>query len=171
VPNSKELVQLTIECTNEAMEFASWLTDDWWATVIQHWADRVVTVHIAPTPTALLHPVLLYQLAMVRRVEPRWRIVGQAFVDDIITDDAVAELAQSPYHEVRFRDSPRVVAPPSDRVSWTPTIEDLFGRLRRDQERLDRSTPILVRLPADRTENSHVAVPCKKNTTTTIANP
>ena len=145
---------VTIECTNDAMEFASWLTDDWWTTLMHHWADRTITLHIAPTPTALLNPVLLYQLAMLRRVTPEWRIIGQAFVDDVITDEAVAELAKSPYHEVRFRDCPRVTAPPSDRSSWTPTIEDLFGRLRREQARLGRTMPILVRLPADRLETS-----------------
>ncbi len=162
---------VTIESTNDAMELASWLTDDWWATLMHHWADRVITIHIAPTPAALLNPVLLHQLTMLRRVAPSWRIVGYAFVDDVITDEAVTELAQSPYHEARFRDCPRVPAPPTDRSSWTPTIEDLFSRLRREQTRLGRTMPILVRLRADRPATSPHCVQVEKGATTPSPSP
>jgi hypothetical protein len=170
VSDAKALT-VTIECTNDAMELASWLTDDWWATLMHHWAGRAITIHIAPTPTALLNPVLLHQLTMLRRVAPNWRIVGHAFVDDVITDEAVSELAQSPYHEARFRDCSRVPAPPSDRSSWTPAIEDLFARVRREQTRLGRTMPILVRLPADRPATFPHRAQVDKGVTTPSASP
>jgi hypothetical protein len=169
-PDAKALT-VTIECTNGAMELAYWLTDDWWATLMHHWADRAITIHIAPTPAALLNPVVLHQLTMLRRVAVSWRIVGQAYVDDVITDEAVTELAQSPYHEVRFSDCARVPAPPSDRSSWAPGIEDLFGRLRREQIRLGRTMPILVRLPADRPEASSICPQVNEGATVPAASP
>ena len=140
-------VELTIEATDSDLDVASWLTDEWWAEVIQRWADRRVTLHVAPTPAALLHPVLLYQLAMLRRVTPTWRLVGQGYVDDVVTDEAVTELAGSPYHEVRFTEQYRPGVPAPERRSWTVALEELFGRIRREQMRVGALTPILVRLP------------------------
>lgn len=141
-------VELTVEATDSDLDVASWLTDEWWAEVIQRWADRPVTVHVAPTPAALLHPVLLYQLAMLRRVTPTWRLVGQGYVDDVVTDDAVTELAGSPYHEVRFTEQYRPGVPAPERRSWTVALDELFGRIRKEQMRVAAFTPILVRLPS-----------------------
>ena len=153
-------IELTIEPTNAEMETASWFNDFWWTDVIQRWNDCSVTVHIAPTPGALLHPVVLYQLDMLWRVAPNWRIVGHAYTDDIVTDEAIDQLASSPYHEVHFTDQPRPGAPSSDRCTWRRPLEDLFGRIRRAQSRVGAVTPILVRLPQQKT-GSH------KNTPTT----
>lgn len=141
-------LELTIEATGEDMELASWLVDEWWTELIQVLADSQVTVHVAPTPGALLNPVVLYQLEMLRRVSPNWRLVGHAFTDDVATDAAVSDLVRSPYHEVRFADDPRPDAGPVDRRSWKPSIDKLFGQIRQQQTRLGRTTPILVRLPS-----------------------
>jgi len=141
-------VELTIEATNTKLEIAPWLADEWWTEVIQRWADCPVTVHIAPTPGALLLPVVLHQLQMLRRVTPSWWLVGHAYLDDLPTEDAVAELVKSPYHEVRFIDQPRWGAPERDRFSWAPPLEELFARIRREQTRLGTTAPVLVRLPS-----------------------
>lgn len=144
-------IELTVEATNADSQLAAWLTDDWWATLIQFWADRAVIIHIAPTPGALLNPVVAYQLVMLRRVVPNWRLVGHAYVDDVITDEAVTEVAGSCYHEIRFLDRARAEPSPSDRCSWAPALDELFGRIRKEQTRLGKVTPILVRLPLGRT--------------------
>lgn len=141
-------LDLTIEATNTKLEIAPWLEDEWWTEVIQRWVECPVTVHISPTPGALLHPLVLHQLQMLRRVTPSWRLVGQAYMDDLPTEDAVAELVKSPYHEVRFIDQPRWGAPERDRFSWAPPLEELFARIRREQTRLGTTAPVLVRLPS-----------------------
>lgn len=141
-------LELTIEATGEDMELAPWLVDEWWTELIQVLADSQVTVHVAPTPGALLDPVVLYQLEMLRRVAPNWRLVGHAFTDDVATDAAVSDLVRSPYHEVRFADDPRPDAGPMERRSWKPSVDKLFGQIRQQQSRLGKTTPILVRLPS-----------------------
>jgi len=149
-------VELTIEATDADLDFALWLTDEWWAGVIQRWADRPVTIHVSPTPAALLHPVLVYQLAMLRRVTPTWRLVGHGYVDDVVTDGAVTELARSPYHEVRFTEQYRPGVRAPERRSWTLALEELFGRVRKAQMSVGTFTPILIRLPSG---NGDAALP------------
>ena len=141
-------IELTVEVTDADGEPAVWFDDQWWTTLIERWADEPLTVHIAPTPTALLHPLTLYQLEMLRRVVPGWRIVGHAYADDVTSDDDVQLLAASAYDQVRFLDSPRSDPPQSDRCRSRSSIEELFGRIRREQARLGVSRPTLVRLPS-----------------------
>lgn len=140
---------LTIEATNEDGEAAEWFDDTWWTGVVRSWGDADVTLHVAPTPGALLHPIVLHHLEMVGRVLPRWRIVGHAYRDDVVTDEAIEMLVQSPYHEVRFVDRPRPTEPLSDRCDLAPPLEELFGRIRCEQSHLTATRPILVRLPAE----------------------
>lgn len=139
---------LTVEATNADREPAEWFDDVWWTALIELWGNAALTLHIAPTPAALLHPVVLHQIEMVSRVAPRWRIVGHAYRDEVITDDAVEALARSPYHEVRFIDQGTPSARQGDRCDWAPTLQELFGRIRREQSRRRAVRPILVRLPA-----------------------
>jgi hypothetical protein len=142
------LTDLFIEPTDSKGNLAPWLGDDWWRLAIERWGDGAVTLRIAPTPGVLLHPILVYQLEMVRRVAPAWRIVGHGYADDVATDEAVARLAHSPYHEVRFADQPRPhPSCPDGREPFAP-LSELFGRIRREQQRSCDRGPILVRLPA-----------------------
>jgi len=147
--NGPAPTDLTIETTNEAGETADWFNDTWWAGGIRSWGDAAVTLHVAPTPGALLHPVVLHQLEMVGRVLPQWRVVGHGYRDDVVTEEAIETLAQSPYHEIRFVDQPRPTSPRSDRCDLAPPLEELFGRIRREQSRVASTRPILVRLPAE----------------------
>ena len=141
-------IDLEIEATGADGEVAAWFHDVWWIDILQRWGDGLVTVQILPTPAALLHPRTLHYLEMVARVAPRWRLVGHAYLSDVSTDDEVALLARSPYHEVRFFDKPRPPATRSDRCLGTLSIGDLFGRVRSEQVRIKATKPILVRLPA-----------------------
>ena len=146
-------VELTIEATNADGELAGWFSDYWWTEVIQRWGEDPVAVHVAPTPSALLHLVVLNKLEMLRRVAPRWRVVGHTYASEVATDDAIESLATSPYDEVRFIDQPRpgVV---SDRGRWELPLGELFACIRRAQERAGTARPILTRLPSSAGEDS-----------------
>ncbi len=142
--------ELTIEATNREGELAQWFDDYWWIDLIERWGFEQVTLHIAPTPGALTHPVVLHQMEMVRRVAPRWRIVGHAYRNDILSDETIESLASSPYHEARFIDQTRPDVPtPARGGSFDWAIEVLFGRIRREQTRIGAARPVLVRLPSD----------------------
>ena len=141
--------ELTLEATNADGELATWFEDSWWTDVIERWGDDSITVHIAPSPAALLHMVVVHQLEMIRRVAPTWRIVGHVYRDDLVDDDAIERLVLSPYDEVRVLDKTRHNPAPSDRCSMDTPLNEIFGRLRREQARVGTARPILVRLPAD----------------------
>ena len=141
--------ELTIEATNADGELALWFDDYWWTDLIERWGHDSVTLHLAPTPGALTHPVVLHQMEMVCRVAPRWRMVGHAYRTDISSADSIELLASSPYHEVRFVDQARPDGSDSTRRgSLDLTVEELFGRIRREQIRVGSTRPVLVRLPA-----------------------
>ncbi len=145
-------IELAVEVTDAGGLLADWFNDEWWTEVVQRWGDDPVTLRVAPTPGALLHPVVLHYLEMVLRVAPRWRIVGHAYAGDVTTDEAIATAAGSAYHEIRFLDRPRPDASRLNRVDWQLPLAELFGRIRRAQADMNASTPILVRLPTDTTE-------------------
>lgn len=138
-------IELAIQATNSDGELAPWLDDIWWTEAITRWGNECVTVRIAPTPDALLHPVLLYQLHMLRRVVPAWRIVGHAYGDDVRTDDQIKQLAASAYHEVRFVDQARMRSG-SDDVDPRRPLSELFGAIRVEQRGLGLALPVLSRL-------------------------
>jgi hypothetical protein len=140
--------ELSLSVTDRDGALADWMDDEWWTAALKRWGDEPVTVQIEPTPTALIHPVVLHYVEMLHRVAPHWRVVGHAFVDDIATDDEVSLLAGSAYHEVRITDRPRNPRPESDRAAMHPPIERLFARIRTQQNRLRTSTPVLVRSPS-----------------------
>ncbi|UCE61175.1 MAG: hypothetical protein JSU63_05380 [Phycisphaerales bacterium] len=140
--------EVMIEATDSEGEVAVWFDDYWWTDLIERWVDDPITLHITQTPGALLHPVVLHQMEMVGRVAPRWRMVGHSYRSDVSTDDAIESLACSAYHEVRFLDQTRPGAPRSDREGLDLSVDELFGRIRREQVRLGATRPVLVRLPA-----------------------
>ncbi|MHC4696143.1 MAG: hypothetical protein ACYTFA_05300 [Planctomycetota bacterium] len=155
-------IELTIEATNLDGDLAPWFDDYWWIELIERWGDQPVTLHIAPTPDAVAHPVVLHQMEMVSRVASRWRMVGHGYRGDISTDDAIELLAASPYHEVRFIDQGRPDGPiPARRGRFDLAIEDLFGRIRREQIRIGATRPVLVRLPSG-AETHTAEVPAPK---------
>jgi len=147
-------IELTIEATNAEGDLAAWFDDFWWTDVIERWGYEPVTIHLAPTPQALLHPVVLHQMEMVRRVAPRWRTVGHVYSHDVTSDDATESIACSPYHEIRFLDKERRGAVESERQGKALPIDELFGRIRREQSRLRTMRPVLVRIPSPATEPS-----------------
>jgi hypothetical protein len=146
IPNAIA-IELVVEATTADGELAGWLDDVWWTAAFHDLADRTVTLHVSPTPGALLHPVVLSHLEMVRRVMPEWRIVGHACFKGSSGNDVANQVAVSPYHEVRSVDRSQVDVIASGGTADTDTLVDIFGRIRREQERLGVSSPILVRMP------------------------
>ena len=141
-------IELAIEATNLEGELADWLDDTWWGVILERWWDRSVTIRLAPTPRALLHPVVLHQCEMVRRVSAGWRLIAHAYNDDILTDDDVSTLSDSPYHEVRFIDQPRPGSTCPECAEARAALPVLFNQIRAAQSRKKITTPILVRLPS-----------------------
>jgi len=145
---AKGPLHLVVEATNADGNLAPWFHDDWFTELIGRFADDFVTLRIAPTPDALLHPCVWHQAEMVRRVLPHWRIIGTAYLSDIQTAEDVRAVAVSPYHEVRFFDQVRAGTYLHARMSPPMTVEELIGRIRREQSAQAGRTPVLVRLPA-----------------------
>ena len=164
-------VELTIEATDCEMTLAYWLNDEWWTDVIRHWAGCLVTVYIAPTPGALLHPVVLHQLVMLRRVTPHWRLVGHAYTGEIATDNAVSQVAGSPYHEIRFAVEPGPSKPRVDPGVLDLSIDELFSRVHQEQSCLGTTAPVLVQMPSTATEASVAAMPLAQSRSETSASP
>jgi hypothetical protein len=155
---STSISTLIIEATGPTGEPAAWLDDGWWTDVMQVWGEEAMTIHLAPTPGALLHPVLLHQVDMVHRVVPWWRVLGFAYQDDVRTDEHIAALVRSTYDEVRFFDTLRPASAPQgdsplegaarSHSTRVRPLAELFGAIRFEQARLGCTRLILVRLPA-----------------------
>jgi len=141
-------LQIVIESTNAEGDLAPWFHDDWFTELIRRFAEDYVTLRIAPTPGALLHPCVWHQAEMVRRVLPHWRVIVTAYLSDLRTTEDIRAIASSPFHEVRFFDQIRAGAYLHNRMSPSMTVEELIGRIRREQSTHTGRSPVLVRLPA-----------------------
>lgn len=131
--------EIAIESTQADGEFSEWLTDDWWAELLAAHAERDLSVRVAPTPGATLHPTMLLQCEMLRRVVPRWRLIGETESGDWGVADPVPLIASSPYHEVRLLPARTRT---SDRGDIPP--ERLAALVLQEQRRLRRRTPVVV---------------------------
>lgn len=142
-------IDLQIEATITRDETAPWYRDEWWTEVISYLSALDIAVHFMPTPGAIVHPVVLHHVNMIRRVVPLWRVVGHAYRDDLTLDHDIDALANSLFHEIRVIDARRPGAPASDRGVTDIGVDELFGRIRRTC-RLPRH-PVLIRLAAEET--------------------
>ncbi len=144
-PNGPVPSDLYLEATDPTGEVAPWFDDVWWMESLRRWGDKPLVIHILPSEAALLHAVVLHQVAMMSRVAPQWRAIGYGYSTEVNGDAAVERLATSAYHEVRLFDGVR----PGTRNAVVPRhalrIEDLFGRVRRIERDLGATRPVLVR--------------------------
>lgn len=145
-PPPTQVDEFILEATNPDGEAADWFCDKWWTLVLDVWVDHPLTVRLLPTPDALLHPVVVHHLEMLRRIAPVWRLVGMAYLSDVQADRDAERVVSSPYHEIRFIDASRNKLPITD-VRWR--IEQLFGRIRRQQQLCAATRPALIRLSAE----------------------
>ncbi len=139
-------VDLAIEATDAEGLVAPWLDDEWWTEVIVRFGQSPVTVRFSPTPRALLHPLILSQIEMLRQVVPGWRTVGYGYLDDLSTAADIESIASSWYHEIRFIDHCRSGVPRSDRCAPNRAMGELFRLIRNAQSRIGMTTPVLVRM-------------------------
>ncbi len=95
-------IELCIEATDAEGKLVPWLTDEWWIRTHSFCKDRTVTIVILPTTRSLLDSVVLYQLEMVRRIAPKWRIIGYAYATDTKSETNAEAWANTPYDEIRF---------------------------------------------------------------------
>lgn len=137
--------ELYLEATDPTGEIAVWFDDAWWLESLQRWGGLRLAIHILPSQAALLHPVVLHHVAMVKRVAPNWRVVGYAYLHEINGEAGIERLATSAYDEVRFVDGPRPNCRDLVPAGHTLRIEDLFSRVRRIQQQGGTTRPMLVR--------------------------
>lgn len=133
-----------IEATDPDGEISVWFDDWWWMECLSRWKDDVVTMHILPTPAALLHPVILHHVEMARRVAPQWRVVGHCWLEELDPDSASEAIARSPYHEIRVIEAP-VPDPARKNPRRIAALQDLIRPVRQLQRESGRTLPILVR--------------------------
>lgn len=156
--NARCIRNIAIEATGPNGALASWFDDLWWAAAVDCWGNDDATLSLTATPDALLHPVVLHEMAMIARAAPRWRTIAYAYADDIRTEDDILALARSAYNEVRFQDSPRPGEATTHRsASWS--LGELFGQVQRRQRDIGVNRPILVRLPAPQQSKIAKATP------------
>lgn len=133
--------ELVLETTNDAGEPAAWLDDYFWMPLLQAWSESPLTVRFTASPVALLHPVVLHEVSMLRRVAPQWRLVGHCHVNDLAAEGAINAAAQSPYHEIHIAEGTR---PGEPRPAHPLRLEDALARIRRIQVAAGRTLPIIV---------------------------
>jgi hypothetical protein len=78
---------------------------------------------------------------MLRRVTPRWRLIGQCYLSDLEDRGRLSQAALSVYHEIHIVDGPR---PGSSRARNTLNINDALLKIRKVQADHDRTSPIVM---------------------------
>ena len=142
--------ELRLEATHQDGKIVDWFDDNWWLETLRRWKDRTLTIHLLPTPDALLHPQVTHELEMVRRLNTPWRLIGYAYLSDIGHKSVICDVAASRFDEIRVIDQQR---PSTDAFAVRPaTLElaDVFEEFRHIQASEQVSGPILTRAPLPR---------------------
>jgi len=133
--------ELHLDPTGPTGETALWLDDFFWLELLQQWPGCPLAIHFHPTRNSLLHPVILHQLTMLRRVAPGWRLVGYCYLSDLEEEGRPSQAALTVHHEIHVIDASRPAAPRSTRPLH---MEDTLRRMRQIQTANKRTTPILT---------------------------
>ena len=139
--------ELRLETTEVDGRIATWFDDTWWLETLRRWKDRPLTIHILPTPDALLHPIVLHELEMVRRLLTPWRVIGHCYLSEIAQPVLMPRVAVNQYDEVRIIDADR---PESDDYNVRParmTLDEVLDRVRVIQIEQQAHRPLLTRAP------------------------
>ena len=137
--------ELLLEVTDPTGQVADWLDDEWWLKAITRWGDRRLLVRVLPSEAALLHPVVLHYVDMLKRVVPGWRVVGHGYCGEVSGDSAIEALATSAFDEVHLVEGARPQTAAQQLPVHNLRIEHLFKRVRQIQQSLGAVRPILVR--------------------------
>lgn len=138
---------LRLDTTYPDGSIVAWFNDYWWIEVLRRWKDRPLTIHVLPTPDAVLHPAVLHELEMVRRLMSPWRLIGHCYVSDIGHPSILRRVAVNPYDEVRVIDSDRPSSDAFGTASAVLTIAEVFKRVHEIQRDEQTARPLLTRAP------------------------
>lgn len=141
---------LKLEVTQENGQIAVWFDDTWWLEALRRWKDVSLNLHILPSPDALLHPIVLHELDMVRRLQLSWRLIGHCYLSDIAQPTVLQRVAVNQYDEVRVIDRDRASTDAYDARPAKFTFAELNEKVRALQAMEKVSTPLLTRAPAPR---------------------
>lgn len=139
--------ELRLETTYVDGRIATWFDDAWWLETLRRWKDRSLTIHILPTPDALLHPIVLHELEMVHRMLTSWRVIGHCYLPDIAQPILMPRLAVNQYDEIRIIDTERPESQDQDIRPARMTLDEVFERVRVIQIEQQTHRPLLTRAP------------------------
>jgi len=139
--------ELRLETTYDDGRIATWFDDTWWLETLRRWKDRSLTIHVLPTPEALLHPIVLHQLEMIRRMLTPWRVIGHCYLPEIAQPILMPRLAINQYDEVRIIDAQRPETEERDVRPARMTLDEVFERVRVIQIEQQADRPLLTRAP------------------------
>lgn len=141
--------ELRLEVTFPDGRLAVWFDDQWWMETLRRWKDQALTIHLLPTPDAVLHPVVLHELEMVRRLQTPWTVVGHCHLSDVGHPLLMPRLAVSPYDEIRIVDAQRPAAEGYESQSAGLSLAEVFDGVREIQAGHHVAKPLLTRSPRE----------------------
>ncbi len=139
--------ELRLETTYDNGQISVWFDDNWWLETLRRWKDCSLAIHILPTPDALLHPIVQYELEMVRRLQTPWRLIGHCCLSDIGHPLLMPRVAVNPYDEIRIIDRERSSTDSYEAHPAKLTLDEVFERVRTIQSAERVSAPLLTRAP------------------------
>ena len=143
--------ELRLEATYENGQISSWFDDHWWLETLQRWKSRPLTIHILPSPEALLHPIVLHELEMVRRMGIAWKLIGHCYLSDIAHAQMIERAAVNQYDEIRMIDEDRASSESYDVRPAQLTTAELFEEIKTIQSMEKVSAPLMTRAPVPQT--------------------
>ncbi len=138
---------LRLETTYEDGSIVAWFDDYWWIELLRRWKERPLTIHMLPTADALLHPVVLHELEMVRRLTTPWRLIGHCYLSDIGHPSLLRRVAVNPYDEIRVIDADRPSTESFETAAAVLTLSEIFERVHEIQRDEQIPKPLLTRAP------------------------
>ena len=141
---------LHLETTHQDGQIVAWFDDNWWLETLRRWKDRSLTIQIMPTADALLHPIVLHELEMVRRLQTPWRLIGNCYLSDIGHPLRLPRVAVNHYDEIRVIDKDRPCCDAYEARPSKLTLDEVFDQVRTIQSAEKVSAPLLTRAPEPR---------------------
>ena len=139
---------IRIEATYDDGQIATWFSDDWWIELLQRYKDRPLTLHMMPTAEALLHPIVLHELEMVRRLQTPWRLIGHCYLSDIGHPMLISKIVASPYDEIRVVTENRPNNGKAVLRTSQLSLAELLERVKSQQMAEQSVYPLLTRAPS-----------------------
>jgi len=98
--DAPERVWLT--ATNSRGELAAWFTSAWWYERLRRWGRSAMTVGLAASPGALLHPRVVPVFLQLRERADRWRLAARTDGAPIRGMPSIDRLLRGPWDELAF---------------------------------------------------------------------